>query len=204
MKKPYPVPVVFGKVLDNGNVRGCFTRDVASKTQSLFISTPFSLLEKTIIITDSTTYNLLRDSIHTSYVYIWKMDRRAVDPDLRMDLNNYYSVAEEGGWRKLLLEALETADNRGIDAVYVFGETRLMRLVHPYVYDYKFVSVNNNDLWDRMKSDSYDFTMSEDFELIPYPTHSSKADYAVGTVSVYTYGRKLPPKNTVLLREEIK
>lgn len=204
MKKPYPIPVFFGRATKEGQCQICFTRDVAEKASPLFKSTSFNMLEKAIVIIDSYTYELLKNEISNCYVFIWRATRRHPEVMPRLDLNNRYVTAEEGGWRKLLFEAMQTAGQNGISNVYVFGESRLVRLVLPYAYDIMVVNINSDPIWDSMKSGSYPIKFTPDFVLAMHPTISNRASYIVGAVEEFRFGRLSPPLDTYTLKEEIE
>ncbi len=189
MKPAYPCPVVFGdtdKIISSAAI---------ARAASPLITAGFpSITQSGIVITDIDTYRDMIPLLYQSMVYVWKPRRTDSQDFISPSPDNQVNFYEEGGWRRMLVDATEFAQRLNKTQVYVFGTKDLIKKMLPFSYDIVHITIQELKLRQSFENDAYVFKIPEDFIDTGY-TVNKRAAYIVGPLLETNYGRTQEPKS---------
>jgi hypothetical protein len=190
MKPAYPYPVVFGdsdKVIASGAI---------AQSASALITTGFQdITQSAIVITDIDTYREMALLFSKSMIYVWLPKRSDATQSFPLPTpTNQVTFYEEGGWRKMLVDATDFAQRLNKTQVHVFGSKDIVKKILPFSYDVLHITIQELKLRQSFENDAYVFKLPEDFVETEHRV-TKKAAYIVGPLLEVNYGRKQPPNS---------
>jgi dihydrofolate reductase len=190
MKTAYPCPVVFG---DSDKI---IASSAIARLASPLITSAFpDITQSAIVITDVDTYREMVLIFDQSMVYVWLPKRSDATQSFSLPTpNNQVTFYEEGGWRKMLVDATEYAQRLNKTQVFVFGSKDIVKKMLPFSYDVLHITIQELKLRQSFENDAYVFKLPEDFVETEHRV-TKKAAYIVGPLLEVNYGRNQPPKS---------